>query len=98
MSLKNDQSIHHLVQALSARRAGNSWLARCPAHDDRNPSLSIRESDGKILVHCHAGCKQRTVIAALRVRGLWKSQPQRLPRKARIVKTYDYKDDRGELL
>lgn len=33
------------------------WTARCPAHDDRRPSLSIRVADdGKILLHCHAGC------------------------------------------
>src|SRR5438094_550718 len=34
-------------------------MARCPAHDDREPSLSIREGDhGKVLVCCHAGCEQ----------------------------------------
>ena len=46
-------------------------MARCPAHDDRDPSLSIRDSDGKVLVRCHAGCGQRDVIAALMSRGLW---------------------------
>jgi hypothetical protein len=33
--------------------------------------LSITERDGKLLVHCHAGCDQRAVIDALRARGLW---------------------------
>jgi DNA primase len=46
-------------------------MARCPAHDDREPSLSIRETDGKVLVRCHAGCDQRDVIAVLKERGLW---------------------------
>ena len=47
-------------------------MARCPAHDDRTPSLSIRDADdGKVLVRCHAGCDQERVIAALRGRGLW---------------------------
>ena len=46
-------------------------MARCPAHDDREPSLSISEADGKVLVRCHAGCDQERVIAALRSRGLW---------------------------
>ncbi len=46
-------------------------MARCPAHDDRSPSLSIRPADGKVLVRCHAGCDQRDLIAALQERGLW---------------------------
>jgi hypothetical protein len=61
-----------LAAALGARRNGSGWMARCPAHDDRNPSLSIGEADdGKVLVRCHAGCSQEQVIAALRSRGLW---------------------------
>ena len=48
------------------------WTACCPAHDDRNPSLSLSDGDdGRILVHCHAGCEQDVVIAALKTRGLW---------------------------
>jgi putative DNA primase/helicase len=47
-------------------------MARCPAHYDRSPSLSVRDSSpGKVLVHCHAGCDQGRVLAALRRRGLW---------------------------
>jgi hypothetical protein len=47
-------------------------MARCPAHNDGKPSLSIREADdAKVLVHCHAGCDQPRVIAVLRARGLW---------------------------
>jgi hypothetical protein len=52
-------------------------MARCPAHDDRCPSLAIADANvGKVLVHCHAGCDQRTVIAALLARGAWKSTGQ----------------------
>jgi hypothetical protein len=48
-------------------------MARCPAHDDHEPSLSIRQADdGKVLVRCHAGCDQVAVIEALRARGLWR--------------------------
>lgn len=46
-------------------------MARCPVHDDGNPSLSIRDVDGVVLVRCHAGCEQGRVIAALRGSGLW---------------------------
>jgi putative DNA primase/helicase len=54
------------------RRGGGGWTARCPAHDDRNPSLSLREApNGRLLVYCHAGCEQARVIEALRDRGLW---------------------------
>jgi len=48
-------------------------LACCPAHDDRNPSLSVSDKNGKILVHCWAGCTQEEVIGALRDLGLWHS-------------------------
>jgi putative DNA primase/helicase len=35
-------------------------MARCPAHNDPDPSLSIRDGDnGKLLVRCHAGCDQK---------------------------------------
>jgi hypothetical protein len=61
-----------IAKTLGGRRTGGGWMARCPAHDDRAPSLSIRKSDdGKALVRCHAGCDQERVIAALRSRGLW---------------------------
>jgi putative DNA primase/helicase len=61
-----------IAKALGGRRAGGGWTARCPAHEDRTPSLSIRDAEeNKVLVHCHAGCDQERVIAALRTRGLW---------------------------
>ena len=52
-------------------------LMRCPAHNDRNPSLSITEKDGKTLFFCHAGCSQEAVFAALKDKGLFeKSAPR----------------------
>lgn len=49
------------------RRTGpDSWQARCPAHDDNNPSLTIRETDdGKVLVHCFAGCSVHEIVGAV---------------------------------
>lgn len=42
------------------------WIARCPAHEDRSPSLSIRETDdGRILVHDFAGCDVQSVLSAV---------------------------------
>jgi hypothetical protein len=61
-----------IAKALGGHKAGDGWMARCPAHDDRDPSLSIRDGDnGMVLVHCHAGCDQMQIIATLRSRGLW---------------------------
>jgi hypothetical protein len=70
-------------------------MARCAAHEDSTPSLSIREHEGKILLHCHAGCSQRDVIEALKARGLW--QAERGDQR-RIVAAYDYTDASGNLL
>lgn len=48
------------------KRAGSGWTARCPAHEDRSPSLSISNGDtGGIVLHCHAGCATEDVVAAL---------------------------------
>ena len=61
-----------ITRALGGRKVGGGWIARCPAHNDRDPSLSIHYGPGsKLLVHCHAGCDQVQVIEALRTRGLW---------------------------
>lgn len=60
-----------IARALGGRKVGQGWTARCPAHDDREPSLSIRDAEGMVLVRCHAGCDQRDVITALKERGLW---------------------------
>jgi phage/plasmid primase-like uncharacterized protein len=46
----------------------------CPAHDDRNPSLSVKAGDnGVVLVKCWAGCTQEAVISSLKERGAWGS-------------------------
>jgi DNA primase len=63
-----------IAKALGGHRAGGTWMACCPVHDDRSPSLSISAGkDGKVLVRCHAGCEQRDLIAALQERGLWQT-------------------------
>jgi hypothetical protein len=42
------------------------WQACCPSHLDGTPSLSIKEeSDGKVLIHCHAGCPAEQVVSAV---------------------------------
>jgi predicted protein tyrosine phosphatase len=47
-------------------KQGGGWIARCPAHDDHTPSLSLYEhQDGRILLHCFAGCPASDVLAAI---------------------------------
>jgi hypothetical protein len=56
-----------LAQRFNAKRNGKGWLARCPAHSDKKPSLSIDEGrDGRALLHCHAGCSTDDILAAKR--------------------------------
>lgn len=55
--------------ALSSGRSvtenGSGWITGCPAHDDRRPSLSVSEGDdGRVLIHCHAGCSTNEVLDA----------------------------------
>lgn len=85
-----------IAKGLGGRKAGSSWMARCPTHHDRRPSLSIRVADdGKVLVHCHAGCDQDRVIAALRSRGLWAESGRRLSKcsAARAAGSQPDRDD-----
>jgi hypothetical protein len=46
--------------------AGQDFTALCPGHTDRNPSLHVSEAaDGRVLLHCFAGCTTETIVAAL---------------------------------
>lgn len=45
----------------------NQYQSRCPAHEDKNPSLSIAEKDDKILLHCHAGCSTQRILSVLNI-------------------------------
>ena len=48
------------------KQSGNGWECCCPAHEDRNPSLSINAGDdGRALLKCHAGCSTESVIESL---------------------------------
>ena len=55
-----------IAAKLCARRTGDRrWIARCPAHRDHSPSLSISKGfDGRTLLKCHAGCHIKAVTAA----------------------------------
>lgn len=85
------------------RRSGNGFVARCPAHDDRTPSLSITEGrDGRALLNCHAGCSPEQVLEALSLTwdDLFAEQKETTRRESMsgIAHTYDYTDADGRLL
>jgi putative DNA primase/helicase len=84
-----------------SRKSGVGYVACCPAHEDANPSLSIRDGDdGRILVHCFASCPQDAVIAKLKALGVWPEHERReYPLEwGQLVRTYEYTDEHGNVL
>src|SRR5579862_7207372 len=50
------------------RKCGGGHIARCPAHDDKTASLSVTAGDdGRVLLHCFAGCSAIEIVAAVRL-------------------------------
>ena len=61
-------SINTIVERLESCRqiSSNSYKAKCPAHADGSPSLAITEKeDGRILIHCFAGCGAHEILDAI---------------------------------
>jgi hypothetical protein len=82
------------------KRAPAGWTARCPAHDDKEPSLSVSAgADGRILLHCHANCAPEAVLSALGLKwtDVFAESPSTSSSRT-IVATYDYTDEAGKLL
>jgi DNA primase len=68
LNKRNCNGIEGLLSRLEKVRTRSSeqWSARCPAHEDKSPSLSIRYiSDGRILLRCFAGCATENVLGAI---------------------------------
>ncbi len=58
-----------LPRLVGVRRNASGYAARCPAHEDHNPSLGVSTgTDGRILLRCHAGCPTEAVVGALGMR------------------------------
>lgn len=66
-SYQDDSRVGRVLEKLGrTKRSGAGYVARCPAHDDREASLSISVGDdGKVLLHCFAGCSFDAIRAAL---------------------------------
>ena len=74
----------------------NGYNVLCPAHNDRNPSLSVSKNTNKILLHCKAGCLTPQILAKLNIseRDLFLTDPQ----TPTIEAIYQYHDANRQLL
>jgi hypothetical protein len=95
-----------LLTKVRPRRPGQ-WSACCPAHEDKSPSLSVRENtDGAVLVHCLAGCSADAVVAALGMdmaalyppRAKSGREPQRQPRLLTAGQALELLDNEANLV
>ena len=84
------------------RRSGKGYNGHCPAHEDQNESLSISTgTDGRVLLHCHAGCEVESIVAALglKMADLFPSkETQPHPKSKPQATCYDYCNAEGTLL
>lgn len=94
-----------IAKLKGVKRNGNQYTALCPAHDDQKPSLAVSAKDGKILLHCHAGCSKESVVAAmgLEMKDLFTEEiltPYTANDKPKwdIAAVYDYKNLAGEVV
>lgn len=98
--------IHEIVEKIGLKtghypkRSGHGYTARCPAHDDKNPSLSIGEGpEGKVLFTCFAGCSLEAICASLdiQIKDLFPVKKEKMSgQPLKII--YDYFDERGKKL
>jgi AAA domain-containing protein len=94
---REDVNVSEILSRLrGVRRDGDGWRTLCPAHADRNPSLSVNVRDGKILIHCHAGCSTEAVCAAagIEMHELFADSVT----APHIVAEYDYQNEKGDVL
>ena len=83
------------------RKNGSGWSAKCPAHEDRKPSLSVSEgSDGRTLITCHAGCVTEDICESLGIKmaDLFVGEAKKKGNGGKIVETYPYSDENGVLV
>ena len=82
-----------LAKLEGVKKVNGNYAARCPAHEDRLPSLSIKESEGKVLMFCHAGCSYLSIAEALGITRSVASVGER-----QEVAHYNYTDEAGKIV
>jgi hypothetical protein len=94
------------LESVRKRQLGQ-YSARCPAHDDKGPSLSVREStDGAVLIHCFAGCTPHEILASidLELHDLFpprerpQGAPQRIPRLLTAAQALELLSEKATLV
>ena len=63
----HESPVHRVLDRLErVKKSQNGWTARCPAHDDRWPSLKVDEGrDGRVLLHDHGGCTANEIVSSI---------------------------------
>ncbi len=92
-----DELLSHLQ---GVRETGpDRWQAQCPAHTDREPSLSLRKDTDRVLLHCHAGCQPEAILEALHLTmaDLFLEKHQNAPQRT-IEQVYPYHDVEGHIV
>jgi 5S rRNA maturation endonuclease (ribonuclease M5) len=96
--------VDRLLERLDkVKQSGAGWTARCPGHDDKNPSLSISEGDKvPVVLKCHAGCELDEILAAVNLKAsdlFDKKRPSPSPHRQRTPDVvYPYADEQGTVL
>jgi hypothetical protein len=81
------------------RQNGKGWNALCPAHADRNPSLSVTNTaEDTVLLNCHAGCSTDAVLKALglEIAELFAASKPKSS-SSDVVEVYNYPDEHGSV-
>jgi hypothetical protein len=89
------------------QRQPNQWSACCPSHEDKSPSLSIRETeDGAVLIFCFSGCSTKSIVDSLCInmsdlfppKSKSGNEPKRLPRKLTSSQALEILDDEANFI
>jgi len=87
------------LQRVKKQAGDKGWLASCPSHgEDKDPSLSVRQADGKILLNCFAGCSADAILSAMNLDASDLFDKADDPPKRTIKAEYSYQDEDGKLL
>src|SRR5688500_6478370 len=99
LTINCGQASHVLDRLEKVSKTCTGWQARCPAHNDKTPSLSISIEGDKILLNCFAGCKAPEIVSALGITmaDLF-TDKTRSSGASIVVAHYEYKDESGNPL
>lgn len=61
---------NQIIKLTNAKRTGSGYIGHCPAHPDKNPSLSIKQDNDTILLYCHSGCSYQDIINEFNEHGI----------------------------